>query len=135
MPYVEYIGWLEFYELEPFGLAVNDALNGYAMATMVNLKRDPDKQPDAFQPKDFMLFRESDSEPEKVISNPDPEIQSELIIAALFGPKTVRADKLKSEEIKGHRPRLVRKAPRFRSALELVVPKQSQALRLGSLQF
>ena len=56
MPYADYLEFMEFYEIEPWGLAVQDALQANAVAVLANVNRDAEKRPEAYRLKDFMLF-------------------------------------------------------------------------------
>lgn len=47
--------WMAFYELEPFGDERGDIRFSYLMQTLVNLKRNPRKQPQAPPLTDFVL--------------------------------------------------------------------------------
>jgi hypothetical protein len=88
------MGWCEFYQIEPWGLAVEDTLNAYQISTMVNLKIDSTTKP--YDIKEFMLYKE----PEKVepVTHDNPEVLSELMISGLFGNNVVRFDKIKKEK-------------------------------------
>ena len=56
MPYADYLEFMEFYEIEPWGLAVQDALQANAVKVLANVNRDAEKQPEAYRLKDFLLF-------------------------------------------------------------------------------
>ena len=58
IPQQEFIGWIEFYECEPWGLAVADTLNAHAISVQVNLQRDSKTRPEPYAIKDFLVFPE-----------------------------------------------------------------------------
>lgn len=76
---------MAFYELEPFGGAVEDRRHGVSMALFANSQRGKDSEP--FAAEDFMYGSEAhapaeDAEPTLL---DDPVAQSNLIRAAMFG--------------------------------------------------
>jgi hypothetical protein len=62
----EYLEWQEFYEIEPFGLHVQDAFHAHQIAVMGNIHRDNKKRPEPFEIKDFLLHREPEPAAPKV---------------------------------------------------------------------
>ena len=56
MPYVDFLEFQEFYGLEPFGLAVQDAMNAHQISVMANLERDAKFRPEPYLIRDFLLF-------------------------------------------------------------------------------
>ena len=66
MPQHEFIGWIEFYACEPWGLAVADTFNAHAISVQVNLERDAKTRPEPYAIKDFLVFPEPVSEAEPV---------------------------------------------------------------------
>lgn len=56
MPYVDFLEFQEFYNLEPFGLQAQDTLNAHQISVMVNLERDAKTRPEPYKIKDFLLF-------------------------------------------------------------------------------
>lgn len=56
MPMAEYIEWQEFYNIEPWGLAVRDAMQAHGVSVMANLERDSKSRPEPYMIKDFLLF-------------------------------------------------------------------------------
>ncbi len=91
MPCAEYLAWQEYYEIEPFGTAVHDALNAYLIASMANMKRNPEVKPDAYQAKEFLLFGEPNEEA-KLIEYKNADTQTEAMIACMFGRQVNRSD-------------------------------------------
>lgn len=90
MPIAEYLGWQEFYDIEPWGIAVQDSLNGYAISALANVNRDSKARPKAYSYSDFLLFTQQD-EPEPVlILHEDPDKQTEAMIAGQFGGMKVQ---------------------------------------------
>jgi hypothetical protein len=62
MPQAEYIEWQEFYGLEPFGLAVTDAMHAHQISMLANVNRNAEKRPEPFTTADFLMFP-SDPQP------------------------------------------------------------------------
>ena len=56
MPHAEFIGWQQFYAVEPWGLQVQDAMQANAVSVLANVNRDSERKPQAYQIRDFMLF-------------------------------------------------------------------------------
>lgn len=56
MPYEEYLGWQEYYTVEPWGLGVQDALNAHALSVLANVNRDSKTRPEPYVARDFLLF-------------------------------------------------------------------------------
>jgi len=54
MSYDEFLNWIAYFELEPFGEERADLRSGVIAATIANVYRDPKKQKKAFEPADFM---------------------------------------------------------------------------------
>lgn len=52
----EYLEWQEFYELEPFGLQVTDAMHAHQISVLAEVNRNTEKRPEPFTIKDFLLF-------------------------------------------------------------------------------
>lgn len=84
MPHREYMGWIEFHEVEPFGLVVADSLNAHSCSVAANLRRDSAARLEPYGIKDFLVF----SKPEKASSAASPMVdgktgpQWKLIFAA-----------------------------------------------------
>jgi hypothetical protein len=92
MPYEEFVGWQEFYEIEPFGLAVLDAAQAHITSVLANVNRDEKKRAKPYTIDEFQLFAERGAP--DVIALDDPDAQTEAMIAAQFGGlKVTRADK------------------------------------------
>lgn len=66
MPYAEFLEWIEFAEIEPFGLPVQDVIQANALALHANMRRDIKKYPDPFPIKNFQLFASRQEEKPKV---------------------------------------------------------------------
>ena len=60
MPSSEYLGWIEMYAIEPWGLAVADTLNAHGISVLVNLKRDHESHPEPYLIKDFRLYSDQE---------------------------------------------------------------------------
>lgn len=56
MPYADFRDLQAFYEIEPFGLHVQDAMNAHRISYAVNLERDREQRPEPYLLKDFLLF-------------------------------------------------------------------------------
>ena len=50
------MGWREYYNVEPWGLDVQDAMQANGVAVLANINRNTEKRPDPYRLKDFMLF-------------------------------------------------------------------------------
>ena len=93
MPYADYIELMEFYEIEPWGLAVADALQANGAALLANVNRDAEKRSEPYSVKDFMLF--------KPVKKPEPEALVDGKTAAhwrmIFAAETLQAVNLKND--------------------------------------
>lgn len=56
MPYAELMGWREYYNVEPWGLDVQDAMQANAVAVLANINRNTEKRSEPYRLKDFLLF-------------------------------------------------------------------------------
>lgn len=56
MPYADYRECQEFYEIEPWGLQVQDSMNAHALSVLANINRNPKKRPQPYAIKDFLLY-------------------------------------------------------------------------------
>lgn len=65
MPHAEYVEWQEFYTVEPFGLAVQDALHAQHISMMANVNRNSEVREEPFTTADFLLFAEPTTQPEE----------------------------------------------------------------------
>ncbi len=66
MPQSEFQEWIEFAQLEPFGLAVQDVIQANALAVHANLRRNEKVKPEPFRLEDFRLFSDHVEEKPKV---------------------------------------------------------------------
>ena len=62
MPYADYVELMEFYEIEPWGLAVHDAFQANGVQVLANVNRDPAQRKEPYRLKDFMLFAPKEAE-------------------------------------------------------------------------
>lgn len=53
---------MEFFQLEPFGLPANDALQANLASLLANIYRDTQTKPEPFLLKDFLVFPEREKE-------------------------------------------------------------------------
>jgi hypothetical protein len=67
MPTSEYLGWQQFYMIEPWGLRTEDAMHAHAISVLANINRDTKVRKEPFQIKDFLLYKE----PEPVTAEED----------------------------------------------------------------
>jgi hypothetical protein len=56
MPYADFLEFMAFYEIEPWGLAVQDAMQANAVQVLANVNRDAKQRPEPYRIKDFLLF-------------------------------------------------------------------------------
>lgn len=56
MPIAEYLSWQEFYAIEPWGLAVQDAMQANIGQILANINRDTKRRPDPYQLREFLLY-------------------------------------------------------------------------------
>lgn len=54
MPQAEYLGWVEYYHIEPWGSHYDDLRAGQIAAVVANANRDPSRTPEPFRPLDFV---------------------------------------------------------------------------------
>lgn len=92
IPYGEYLEWQEFYNIEPFGVAVHDLAQANIVRTLAEINRDSKKRGQPYALREFLLFKPQDEQsakaPEGILLD-DPNKQTELMIAAMFGGLTV----------------------------------------------
>jgi hypothetical protein len=84
----EFTEWMGYYQLEPFGELVADRRHGIAVQTFANANRDPKQRPQPFLEKDFIRWGELSElggQDDELILLEDPEAQSALIAAKIFG--------------------------------------------------
>lgn len=58
MPHAEFREWQEFYDIEPFGLAAQDAMQAHVARTIAEVNRVEKARPEPFDMRDFLIFRE-----------------------------------------------------------------------------
>ena len=56
MPYADFLEFMAFYDIEPFGLAVQDAMQANTAQVLANVNRSADSRPEPYRIKDFLLF-------------------------------------------------------------------------------
>jgi hypothetical protein len=86
LPFDEYIGWQEYFAIEPVGAMVHDYAQAHIASIMANVNRDSKKRPNPYVIDEFLLFSRQ-VKPEEPIILDDPEAQSNLIKQMLFGKK------------------------------------------------
>ncbi|MFJ9531255.1 hypothetical protein [Herbaspirillum sp. NPDC101396] len=77
-----------YYQLEPFGEMVADRRHAVAVQTFANANRNPKDRPTPYLEKDFIRWGElgeMDAQDEEAILLEDPDEQSALIAARIFG--------------------------------------------------
>lgn len=52
----EWISWLQFFEVEPYGLPVIDVVQAQLRALIGNIHRNDQARPEPFHVRDFLLF-------------------------------------------------------------------------------
>ncbi len=55
MSYEEFVDWMAFYQIEPFGPAVNNLGHAITSSVIANVNRDPKKQKKPYKPDDFLI--------------------------------------------------------------------------------
>jgi hypothetical protein len=74
MPYADYLELQEFYAIEPWGIAVQDAMQAHINQTLANTNRDSRKRPDPYRLSEFLLFNAPPAE--EPVSEPEhPRVQ------------------------------------------------------------
>ena len=66
----EFSEWIAFYSLEPFGEDREDLRSGIVASVVANTVRDPESQPEPFQPADFMPRFGAEDEEETAPEDP-----------------------------------------------------------------
>jgi hypothetical protein len=56
MPYADYLELQEFYAIEPWGIAVQDAMQANLASIVANVNRDSKKRPTPYTLSDFLIF-------------------------------------------------------------------------------
>jgi hypothetical protein len=70
MPYADYLELQEFYAVEPWGVAVQDAMQANLASIMANVNRDSKKRPTPYALSDFLIF--GDPQQERHAAPEDP---------------------------------------------------------------
>ncbi|MFZ6726161.1 phage tail assembly protein T [Undibacterium sp. MH2W] len=68
MPIEEYLGWQEFYLLEPWGIQVQDTMHAHSISVLAEINRNRTERPEPYRIKDFTLY--DDRVPEKKAVDP-----------------------------------------------------------------
>lgn len=71
MPYSDYADFKRFYDIEPWGLPMHDAMNAWSMSLLANTNRNSERRPEPFRMEDFLLF----SHPEKDVPKEEPTVE------------------------------------------------------------
>lgn len=71
--------WMAYASIEPFGEQRADLRAALVASVIANANRNPKKQPAAFTPSDFLLFKEQTA--------PDPDAVAAKAVAILGGPR------------------------------------------------
>lgn len=79
--------WLAYYRIEPFGESVADQRMGIQAALLANINRDSKHNREPYRPTDFIPWHEANVDTGPVLLD-DPEAQSKLITATIFGART-----------------------------------------------
>lgn len=93
---VEYLEWQEFYEIEPFGLQVQDAFHAHGIAVLANINRDTKKRKEPFSIKDFLLHPEP--EPSKPAVEPTVEGKTAAQWRAIFAAEAINAARKRAKQ-------------------------------------
>jgi len=56
MPYADYLELQEFYAVEPWGVAVHDAMQAHMASIVANVNRDARKHPEPYKLSEFLLY-------------------------------------------------------------------------------
>ena len=94
MPYADYLEFMEFYEIEPWGLAVQDAMQANAVAVLANVNRNTEERREPYRLKDFMLFAPS----EKPKVEPTVEGKTAMQWRLIFEAEALQANFQKTKE-------------------------------------
>jgi len=72
MGHAEFVDWMAYYQIEPFGGARGDIQAALVASLIANANRDAKKRPEAFRPGDFVPdwwgSRQAAKEPESLIA-------------------------------------------------------------------
>lgn len=93
----EYLEWQEFYEIEPFGLQVQDAFHAHGIAVLANVNRDPKRRKEPFGIKDFLLHPEPQPPGPKV----EPTVHGKTAAQwrAIFAADAINAARKRSKAL------------------------------------
>lgn len=85
---LEFTEWMAHFEREPFGEQAADIRHGIACALLANINRDSKTRPKPYAWSDFVPWADvSEKDEAEPIELDDPEAQSALILASVFGIK------------------------------------------------
>lgn len=90
MPFEEYVGWQEYYGVEPWGAGLIDSAQAHIASILANVNRDTKARKEPYRIDEFLLLKER-SEPTGPVLLEDPDAQTEAMIQAMFGGKVQRA--------------------------------------------
>jgi hypothetical protein len=92
MPHEEFVGWQEYYGIEPWGSGVIDAAQANIAQLLANVNRDTKARRDPYRLDEFLLLKEPKArKADEPILLDDPDAQTEAMIQAMFGGKVERA--------------------------------------------
>jgi hypothetical protein len=97
MPMSEYLEWQEFYDIEPFGIQVQDAFHAQGISVLANANRDVKKRKEPFEIRDFLLFREPESEKPAVEPLVDGKTAAQWRM--IFAAEAVNAARARSQKV------------------------------------
>ncbi|WP_425129434.1 phage tail assembly protein T [Burkholderia vietnamiensis] len=89
MTSAEFVEWMAFFDMEPWGSHIDDLRAGTIASMVANVNRDTEKRPDPYEPLHFITWndrRASEKEPEPILLD-DPEAQSQLILMSMSPAK------------------------------------------------
>jgi len=82
----EFSHWIEFFQLEGFGAPYEDMRAGMIASMLANINRDTKAHPEPFGVLHFVPWSDQKATlPDEPILLEDPQEQSDLILAAIFG--------------------------------------------------
>lgn len=82
MPHAEFVGWQQFYGLEPWGLAVQDTMQANAVHVAANINRDAEQRPEPYRLRDFLLFSPPEPPREEPTVDGKTAAQWKMVFAA-----------------------------------------------------
>ena len=82
MPYADFVEFMEFYQIEPWGLAVQDAMQANAVQVLANINRNVETRKEPYSIKDFMLFAPVEAEKPEPMVEGKTATQWQLIFQA-----------------------------------------------------